>query len=102
MSNLSILEQNILLGIESEEGQKLFLKFKDRDVLKAERCAWELDRLVPWIDWLLPLSCRALIDQQPNNPHLNRDVEEVFAGVKKFILDRHRYWRYPQTSSAGA
>lgn len=43
MSNYIILEQNIMAGIATEEGKELFLRGKERDILKAEKCAWEWD-----------------------------------------------------------
>jgi hypothetical protein len=42
-NNYTILEQNILFGIATEEGKEIFLRGKDRDILKAEKCAWEWD-----------------------------------------------------------
>jgi hypothetical protein len=45
MSNYTILEQNIMAGIATEEGKELFLRRKERDILKAEKCAWEWDRV---------------------------------------------------------
>lgn len=43
MSNLSIFEQNVLAGITTEEGQELFLRGKERNIDKAENCAWKWD-----------------------------------------------------------
>lgn len=32
-----------MAGIATEEGKELFLRGKERDIKKAERCAWEWD-----------------------------------------------------------
>lgn len=54
MSNLSIFEQNVLAGIATEEGKELFLRGKDRDPLKAEKCAWEWDKVYGVVSEIRP------------------------------------------------
>jgi len=49
MSNLKILELNIMSGIATEEGKDLFLRGKDRNILQAEKCAWEWDKIYGFI-----------------------------------------------------
>jgi hypothetical protein len=95
MSNLSVLEQNICLGIESEEAQAIFLRWKDRDVLKAERCAWGWDILAPWMDFLLPLADRTLREQRPDNPHFVATSEKAISELRTFMRTRHERRHFP-------
>lgn len=95
MSNLSILEQNIMLAIEgaadgdaarTDEAQAIFLRWKDRDVLKAERAAYEwAEILQPFLSWVAPVASGLHAD----NPHAVFTPEETSKQVLGFIKERH-------------
>lgn len=98
MSNLSILEQNMcdalggvvvspsgdLLAFERpdlcDEMRKVFLRLKDRDVLKAERCAQELAILAPFLDHFLPIAAANFSGVAAHN---------TAEAVRAFIMERH-------------
>lgn len=43
-----------MLGIATEEGKELFLRGKERDMQKAEKCAWEWDIVYGFMSDILP------------------------------------------------
>lgn len=95
MSNLSIFEQNIMHAIEgaangdadrTEQAQKIFLRWKDRDILKAERAACEwAESLQPFLDFILPVAAELHTD----NPHAVFSPAETAHDVSAFIKERH-------------
>jgi hypothetical protein len=99
MSNLSILEQNIMLAIEgaadgditrTEEAQAIFLRFKDRDILKAERAAYEwASKLSPFLNWI----AASAAGHNTDSPHAVFTPEEVGKQAIAFVKERHiRRW----------
>lgn len=101
MSNLSILEQNILLAIEGaadedaarvDEAQAIFLRCKDRDVLKAECTAYEwAEHLQPFLGELVALAAGF----HAENPHAVYTSEETSKQVMDFIKERHMRRYFP-------
>ena len=87
MSNLSILERNILASIETEEGQKLFLRGKDKDISKAERCAWGWDEVSRVI---------SKVRQYLEDTYGIKAVSEVMEFMKERQFHRH----FPQGKKA--
>lgn len=89
-SNLTVLQNNILGGIWTDEGHSCFLKAIDRmSDTAAEKLAWEVDRLTvtlkPWIAIAADLHAK----------HANQCTPAQQDDLLAFILKRHWHWRVP-------
>ncbi|MDR7032408.1 hypothetical protein [Mesorhizobium sp. BE184] len=89
MSNLSILQRNIIEGLDCEIAAKAFLRACDRtSVLAAEDFAYEVRRLVVFHSFALPLAASG------------HGLEQVPDGLLPFILERHWHSRFGQQAVA--
>ena len=84
MSNLSLLQRNIVAALDCEIAAKAFLRACDRTtVLAAENFALEVRTLVRFLEPAL---------QHAAGGYGRHEVPE---GLLKFILDRHWHDRFP-------
>lgn len=89
MSNLSILDRNIIAGLDSEEAEAAYLRARDRAVpLVAEMFAYEARDLVVVIKPALAASARTY------------GLADVPTGLLDFMLNRHFYSRFPAAGGA--
>ena len=78
MSNLSILDRNILLGLE-EESQDFYLKLRDKfGPLRAEQMTWEWEKVRNILDVALPIAVE-----------MHGTTDAVKDDLLKFIKTRH-------------
>lgn len=70
----------------TDEAQAIFLRWKDRDVIKAERAACEwAEYLQPFLSWIAP----AAAELNADNTHAVFTPEETNKQVLDFIKERH-------------
>ena len=86
MSNYTIKEENTLLSIETEEAQKIFLKYKNKNYLMAERCAWEWDILESFLKPILPLAASSI---PVDDIRKIETIEEVLEFIKQRQIRRY-------------
>lgn len=85
MSNLPIMDRNIIHGLASEVATASFLRARDRvGSAAAEAFAYEVRHLVDFLDAPLMSASAA------------HELESVPDGLLKFILDRHWNLRFPE------
>lgn len=112
MSNLSILEQNILHSFQGvtisddgsiaadmpdllEEMEAIFLRFKDRDLKRAEQCATEWATVGAFLKPILPVA--AMLHQ--DNPHAVLSMEDTVSQVRAFIKERLVRMHFPNNTN---
>lgn len=98
MSNYSIFEQNMLLSLEHEDSQALYLRAKHKDEPRAYAMAMTWDRYLghgrgqdggfPGIYWLV------------NKHHELFHGADVGDEVIQFFRERYFYMEFPKNSNA--
>lgn len=79
----------------TEEAQEIFLRFKERDRLKAEKCAYAwAEKIRPFLSFALPLASAPT----SKNPHAALSPGETEAAVARFIKERHVRQYFPNHS----
>lgn len=91
MSNLTILQQKVLLQFETTFAQEAFLwactrRDADRYQYAAEAYAREVEQLVSASDPMLALAALPFAEDWSN---------EKQEDLLRFILKRHLHWRFP-------
>lgn len=90
-SNLSIIQRNIVHGLDCEISEASFLRACDHtSILSAEAFAYEVRELVRFLVPALSLSARAL------------PTDGAPPGLMDFILSRHWHSRFGQQTKIGA
>ncbi len=102
ISNLSPFEMNALHGLAGagigrdgeclafecpeilEEMEQIFLRWKDRDAVLAEKCALEWALVGPFLELLLPAAANAY----KNNPNAALTPEQTCAAIREFCKQR--------------
>lgn len=85
MSNLSILQRNIIHALDDDAAETAFLRACDRvPVQAAERFAFEVRRVSRFLDRVLVAAARD-----------HGAYPEVQADLKRFILERQWHRAYP-------
>lgn len=74
-----------------EEMEAIFLRWKDRDVLKAERCAVEWATVGAFLKPLLPIAAA----QHQGNPHAALSADETVSQVREFVKERLIRMHFP-------
>jgi hypothetical protein len=89
VANLSILERNILHGLDCIESEKAFLKaLEQTDTLSAERFAYEHRTVYHATQKMLGMAAE------------NYGLERAPDGLLKFIMDRLWFLRFPKAKAA--
>ena len=101
MSNLSVFEKNCMDAFGGEvlevadmgspvfiqlldDMENIFLRWKDRDVLKAEKAAYDWAKVGPFLSAALPKACgtRAAM------PTAVKSAEQIEEGLRDFFRER--------------
>ena len=92
-SNYTVLQQNVLASLQSEESKKAFLWACDRPT--ADRYQYNAEayaREVELIAGMVTPIISSAMGHQPVKPH---DIEATKGDLLDFMLKRHRHWRFP-------
>lgn len=90
MSNLSILTQNILLGLQHPQAEQCFFRMRDLGFseLEAERHAQDWRLICEFLEQFLPIAGKHLTEQRPELVW----TPETQSDLIKFIRVRHEHW----------
>lgn len=88
-SNLTILEENALMGFEHDDTQELYLRGAQKDERKAFKMACEWQNYLRGIRPMIEFAA----NQHKDNPHAVNSPEKVTDEVMNFMKER-QFRRY--------